>query len=555
MKSRRKRAFTKLAIWGGVLVLFLVLVFGAYRASSGSSEAPLKFNNGTVNFAATTILISLDGFRADFLNRGLTPTLNAFVQDGVSPKFMNPSFPSLTFPNHYTLATGLYPEAHGIVGNTFWDPMFKEEFYYTHPAHSMQPKWWGGEPIWETAERQGMRSAIHMWPGSEAHIGGVEPAYVDKFNGSEQLSVKVRRILQLLDLPGPDMPTALANSPRPQLIAAYVPNVDSDGHKYGPNSTEIRTTIQQVDTMLGDLFHGLEQRNLTKIVNVIVVSDHGMATTSVDRLIQLDDLVDPGLLEHVDGWPLYGLRPKNPADLEGMHRQILAKTKDNPNVEVYLRDKDMPERYHFTQNDRIAPLWLVPKAGWAITKREDFDIEQAKKDGVEYSPRGLHGYDHEHPLMRAIFVARGPAFPHQPGSRVDPFRKHHLSIYEAAHLLTVTREHRSVQHRLRLARPRAPAEQRHHPPASQARRSPRRSYSRTRNSRGPADVLVAGQGREHAVEHGCHLDRPDGERFSHQRPGRHADGPIHRSLPEQQPARSWSYPDLRRTALVSHRRA
>lgn len=337
---------------------------------------------------------------------------------------MLPSFPSLTFPNHYTMVTGLYPESHGIVGNTFWDPKFNEEFYYTHPAHSMQPKWWGGEPLWETTEKAGVKTAIHMWPGSEAHIGAFEPSHLDKFNGSEELSLKVKRILGLLDLPGPDMPTARADNPRPQLIAAYVPNVDADGHKYGPNSTEIRTTIQKVDTMLSEIFHGLEHRNLTNIVNVIVVSDHGMATTSVDRLIQLDDLVDPSLLSHIDGWPLYGLRPKNIGDLESMYQQILEKTKDNPNVEVYLRDKNMPERYHFSHNDRIAPLWLVPKTGWAIVKKSEFDVQKAIKEGKTYNPRGLHGYDHEHPLMRAIFVARGPAFPHKPGSRVEPFRKH-----------------------------------------------------------------------------------------------------------------------------------
>jgi predicted AlkP superfamily pyrophosphatase or phosphodiesterase len=322
------------------------------------------------------------------------------------------------------MVTGLYPESHGIVGNTFWDPDMEEEFYYTHPSSSMQPKWWGGEPLWETAEKWGIKTAIHMWPGSEAHIGAIQPSYVDKYNGSEALEKKVDRILELLDLPGPDVPSAKSDRPRPQLIAAYVPNVDADGHKFGPNSTEIRSTIQAVDTMLAQIFDGLKARNLTEIVNVIVVSDHGMATTSNERLVQLEDLVDVSKVEHIDGWPLFGLRPKNPEDLEVLHQQILSKTKDNPNVEVYLRDKDMPERYHFQHNDRIAPLFIVPKAGWAVVKKEDYDIEKDLKDGRVYNPRGIHGYDHEHPLMRAIFVAHGPAFPHTPGSRVEPFRKY-----------------------------------------------------------------------------------------------------------------------------------
>lgn len=378
-------------------------------------------SNGSAEFAPTTILISLDGFRADFLRRGITPTLNSFVAEGVSPRYMVPSFPSVTFPNHYTLVTGLYPESHGVVGNTFWDPELQEEFYYTDHARSMQPKWWlGGEPLWVTAEKHNVKTAIHMWPGSEAHMQP-EPTFLDQYNGDEPLSKKVDRILELIDTPstGPNLDTIQ----RPQLIAAYVPVVDSDGHKYGPNSTEIHKTITAVDSMLHDLFTGLDHRNLTKIVNIVVVSDHGMATTSVDRLIQLDDLIDLGLVEHIDGWPLYGLRPKNQSDLPGLYDTLLAESVQNSNFEVYLRDENMPERYHFFNNERIAPLWVVPKTGWAIVHKEDFDVKEAKSKGETYHPKGLHGYDHEHPLMRAIFVARGPAFPHKPNSQLEIFRQ------------------------------------------------------------------------------------------------------------------------------------
>ncbi|KAJ3518809.1 hypothetical protein NM208_g14373 [Fusarium decemcellulare] len=355
--------------------------------------------------------------------RGLTPTLNSFIAEGVSPKWMHPSFPSVTFPNHYTLATGLYPESHGIVSNTFWDPEFQAQFYYTDPNKSLDPKWWGGEPFWVTAEKQGVRSAIHMWPGSEAHVLHKEPSLLDKFNGKETLDNKVARIMEFLDMPGLEDKTADVSDMRPQLIAAYVPHVDSDGHKYGPNSTEIRETIEKVDGMLGNIFKGLEERNLTKIVNVIVVSDHGMATTDISRLIQLEDLVDTNKIEHIDGWPLYGLRPKNPDDLQGLYDELKEKSKSNPNYEVYLRDVDMPERYHFSNHRRIAPLWVVPQTGWAIVTKDEFDVKEGKEKKLVYHPRGLHGYDHEHPLMRAIFIARGPAFPHPANSQVDVFRK------------------------------------------------------------------------------------------------------------------------------------
>lgn len=431
-KAQRGRGWRRwLFIHSLIAIGFAILVLASWKLSKGRKSAKSSkvhlVSNGTALFAPTTIIISLDGFRADFLQRGITPRLNAFVKEGVSPKWMHPSFPSVTFPNHYTLATGLYPEAHGIVGNTFWDPELEAEFHYTDPARSLDPKWWGGEPFWVTAEKQGVRAAIHMWPGSEAHILNKEPAFVDKYNGKEELDNKVSRILGWLDMPGKESGSVAVEEMRPQLIAAYVPNVDSHGHAYGPNSTEIKATIQKVDTMMDKIFKGLDERNLTDIVNVIVVSDHGMATTDTTRVLQLEDLIDTSKIEHTDGWPLYGLRPKTPDDLQGLYDGLAEKAKSNPNFDVYLRDVNMPERYHFSKNDRIAPLWIVPKTGWAIAAKEEFNVEEAKKKNLVYHPRGLHGYDHEHPLMRAIFIARGPAFPHPANSQVDVFQN--IEVY------------------------------------------------------------------------------------------------------------------------------
>ncbi|KAJ5591980.1 pyrophosphatase/phosphodiesterase [Penicillium hispanicum] len=419
-----------LLVFAVILVLFLILLLGAYKASgnfrASHAHAQPLLSNGTALFGPTTILISLDGFRADFLDRGLTPSLNSLIADGVSPQYMHPSFPSVTFPNHFTLVTGLYPESHGVVGNTFWDPGLQEEFYYTHPAVSMLPKWWNAEPLWVTAERQGVRSGIHMWPGSEAHIGDLEPSYVDRYNGSEALSRKVNRVLELLDLPGPEDESHLVPE-RPQFIAAYVPDVDKDGHNYGPNSTEIRSTISRADELVGGIVAGLASRNLTDVVNIVVVSDHGMATTSNERLVQLDDLIDLSLVEHLDGWPSRGIRPKRPEDLAVLRGQLEKVAPDYAHaVEIYTRET-MPARYHFSHNDRIAPLWVIPKAGWAIVERPEFDAKEALKTGEVYHPRGIHGYDHEHPLMRAIFIARGPAFAHTPNSRLDVFQN--IEVY------------------------------------------------------------------------------------------------------------------------------
>ncbi|THV49081.1 hypothetical protein BGAL_0212g00070 [Botrytis galanthina] len=427
--QRKNSRWAWCAIYLLIALGFMALLLVAWKLSKKArftKEHQIFLSNGTALFAPTTILISLDGFRADFLKRGITPRLNTFVEEGISPVYMNPSFPSVTFPNHYTLVTGLYPESHGVVGNTFWDEKLQEEFYYTK-SEAMHKKWWGGEPLWVTAENQGIRTAIHMWPGSEAHIMDVEPAYLDKYNGQELLPNKVSRVLELLDKPGREDSQAALADMRPQLIAAYVPNVDQHGHLYGPNSTEIRVTITEVDTMLDQLFQGLEARNLTNIVNVVIVSDHGMATTDTSRLIQLEDIIDTSLIEHTDGWPLYGLRPKDLSHLQGLYDTLAAEAAINPNFEVYLRDVNMPERYHFSKNERIAPLWIVPKTGWAIVMKDEFDVVEGKAKGIAYHPRGLHGYDHEHPLMRAIFIARGPAFPHEPNSRVEPFQN--IEVY------------------------------------------------------------------------------------------------------------------------------
>ena len=416
----QRRKLTWHIIILSIIALFCLLTFGAYKVSQSTHKQLITshLSNGSHIFAPTTILISLDGFRADFLQRGITPTLHQFIAEGVSPKYMLPSFPSLTFPNHYTLVTGLHPESHGIVGNSFWAPDLNAEFHTK--TGSTEQKWWtGAEPLWATAEKQNVTTAIHMWPGSESGLD-FSATFVDKFNMSEVLPRKTARILGLLDLPHDDDPTV---NQRPQFIAAYVPVVDSDGHKYGPNSTQIWDSISSVDEMLHHLFRGLDERNLTDIVNVVVVSDHGMATTSTDRCIQLDDLIDLDLVEHMDGWPLYGLRPKDPIDTRGLYDRLSVEATARGNFDVYLRDENMPARFHFSKNDRIAPLWVVPKVGYAIVHKEDFDVKAAQANGETYHPKGLHGYDYEHPLMRAIFVARGPAFPHKPNSRVEVFRK------------------------------------------------------------------------------------------------------------------------------------
>ncbi|RPB02956.1 Phosphodiest-domain-containing protein [Choiromyces venosus 120613-1] len=413
-RKPRKPTVRRVLLYTVSLLTFLLLLISASLSLSYGRHprtAPVRIakdtrlSNGTHDYKPTTLLISLDGFRADFLDRSVSPQLTAIAHSGLSPRWLTPAFPSVTFPNHWTIVTGLYPESHGIVGNSFWDPAFEKEFFYTDPARSMQGEWWGGEPLWVTAERQGVKSAVHMWPGSEAN-GGWNISYLDHFNGTESLKKKTARILDWLDLPLPD---------RPQFIAAYVPNIDVVGHKFGPNTTELDLVVREVDSMLTDLLGGLDARNLTDIINIVIVSDHGMASTSHERLVYIDEIIDMSLIEHTDGWPLYGLRPHADVNITALYESLLAETltdetKGKKHWDVYLRDKNMPARWHFSNNDRIAPLWVVPETGYAIVTREEYDVD-APFSG-RYEPAGLHGYDNLHPLMRAIFVAKGPAFRH-----------------------------------------------------------------------------------------------------------------------------------------------
>lgn len=397
-------------------------------------------SNGSMLFAPTTIVVSLDGFRPDLMSRGLTPTLANLVAepDTLSPEYMTPSFPSLTFPNHYTLVTGLYPESHGIVANAFWDSSFKERFSSHSPITLRQARWWGGDPIWRTAERQDVRTAILMWPGSivRTRAGGLRvPTFVDEF-AIQPLQEKVDRALMFLDMPGPEpnpeffiksnqsepvdeldeysFPTSDAFT-KPQLITLYVPDIDTAGHSFGPNSTEMNSALESADLMVATLLHGIQVRNLTSIVNVVILSDHGMATTSSpnnhNQTIQIKDLLDPNkdlAHRHPDGAPHAGLWPathRDPKDLAEKVKANLEKVLPDGHksaVKVYLRDEDMPVDYHFSANkDRIAPVWIMPDPGWSLIYPDD---------DVKDLPNGLHGYDHRHPLMRSIFIGTGPAF-------------------------------------------------------------------------------------------------------------------------------------------------
>lgn len=358
----------------------------------------------------TVILISLDGFRGDYLERYEPPNLRSLARQGVQAKWMIPAFPSKTFPNHYTIATGLYPQNNGIVENNVFDKGFNAMFTMSKRDEVQNGRWWLGEPIWITAEKQGQKSAPYFWPGSEAEISGTRPTYWKPYDGKVPNDERVDLILSWLDLP---------LNERPTFLGLYFSDVDNAGHDFSPDSVETRNAVLKVDKDLARLFDGLKARGIFNQVNLIIVSDHGMATQDPKNTIILDELFDANLAERII-WTseIVSIFPKDGKE-DAIYKALRAKIPPQANV---YRKAEVPARYHYSNSPRIAPLLVLPDEGWTLTTRSEFDEMKAKgrQDGL----RGGHGYDNELVSMRAIFIAHGSAF--KKGNIIEPFENIHL---------------------------------------------------------------------------------------------------------------------------------
>jgi len=352
------------------------------------------------------VLVSLDGFRPDYLTRYDAPNLLALAASGVlAPDGMIPVFPSKTFPSHFSLVTGLHPAHHGIVSNTMYDPEWDAWFRIRDRSAVEDGRWYGGEPIWVTAERQGLRSATYFWVGSAAAIGGVRPSHWKRYDGRVAGADRVDQVLRWLDSP---------ENERPSVVTLYFSEVDSVGHRHGPVSDETGAAVRRVDALIGRLVRGLEKRDLLREFNLIIVSDHGMAATSAERVIRLDDYIDLRDVLIVDRSPLLMLRPK-PGKLESVHAALVGA---HPRLSVYRREQS-PERWHFRDHRRITPLLAIADDGWTI-------VTGRGESGYDDLPSGMHGYDNDLESMRALFVATGPAF--RRGVEVAPFES--IQLYE-----------------------------------------------------------------------------------------------------------------------------
>jgi predicted AlkP superfamily pyrophosphatase or phosphodiesterase len=332
------------------------------------------------------ILVSIDGFRADYLNRGLTPVLSALAAQGATGP-MRPAFPSETFPNHYTLVTGLWPDHHGIVDNTMNDPVVG---HFTQ-AQSYDARWWNeAEPIWITADRQGLKTASMFWPGSDRVIKGGHPDYWLAYKKDFLADARVDQLLQWIDLP---------EGERPDFATLYFDLVDTVGHKYGPDAPELNAALGSTDAAMGRLVEGLKARGLFDRTNLIVVADHGMAATAMQRVIYLDDVVDAKAIKTVTVGAVSGLSiaPDAPVETEA---KLLALRKHAR----CWRKADLPKALHYGQNPRVPPIVCLADVGWYISTHERMSHLH---DGVNL---GSHGYRPDAPKMAALFIAHGPAF-------------------------------------------------------------------------------------------------------------------------------------------------
>ena len=356
----------------------------------------------------TVILISLDGFRYDYLDKYNPQVLKKLAKNGVRAKWLIPSFPSKTFPNHYTIATGLYPEHHGIVENNIYD--FGTVFTLDKRAEVQNPRWWLGEPIWVTAEKQGQIAASYFFPGTEATIQGVRPTLFREYNGKVPNALRVDTILSWLDLP---------TEKRPTILTLYFSDVDDAGHEFSPDAEETRYAVLNVDENIGRLVDGLKQRKIFGKVNLIIVSDHGMATVNRNNSIFLDDIFD---FEKTDKilWTgeIVQIFPK-----AGEAESIIQNLQTTIKYAMCWRKSEIPARFHYQASPRIAPVVCSADEGWVLTNHRRFE-EWREKDELK-GLRGAHGYDNALESMRATFIAHGAAF--KKGLAVEPFEN--VEIY------------------------------------------------------------------------------------------------------------------------------
>lgn len=380
------------------LGLCLFAALGCVHA--GSNAAQPTEGSGTAELAAPkravedlpipVLMVGIDGFRYDYLDVFEPPNLLAIAAQGARAERLVPSFPSKTFPNHYTLATGLTPDHHGIVANNIVDAELGSFSLGNRDAVS-DGRWWGGEPIWVTAQRQGLPAAALFWPGSEADIMGLRPTfwktYDDDLPGTDRLDL----ITEWLSLPAAE---------RPRFLTLYFSRVDSASHRHSPLSHQAKTAVMEVDALLGELKGRLESMN--QPVHWVIVSDHGMAETSPQRVIMIDDYFDVDQFKIIDLSPILTIAPLEDRPVQaGWEQRVVAELRRSPNLTAF-RKQDLPPHLRHGKHPRVAPVVALANEGWRFSTR----AREGSRPQLRMA--GQHGYDPTVDSMGGLFVASGP---------------------------------------------------------------------------------------------------------------------------------------------------
>ncbi|MEN0048841.1 MAG: ectonucleotide pyrophosphatase/phosphodiesterase [Bacteroidota bacterium] len=352
------------------------------------------------------ILISLDGYRYDYTERFQPPHLSKFIKEGVQAESMLPCFPSKTFPNHYSIATGMYPENHGLINNTFYDPEKDAIYKISDRKKVTDGNWYSGTPIWVQAAKSGMVTASYFFVGSEANIQGIHPTYYYDYNGSVPNGERTRQVIEWLQLP---------EYQRPHLITMYFSDMDDTGHRAGPNDDKaLKKTLFQLDKTLGHFFQKLEKLNLP--INVIIVSDHGMEEVPTENYIPAELLEDDEHYKTVNGGATLHFHLKDKAAIESVYKMLKAK---KGNFKIY-KTKDSPYYSSNQDNPRIGELIAVVDHNYYFMSARRISFLKASGDKTG----GQHGFAIDNKNIEAIFYANGSHF--QSGLTVPSFENIHV---------------------------------------------------------------------------------------------------------------------------------
>jgi len=360
-------------------ISFILLLFVTISCSFNQSK-PIPASEQYV------VMLSMDGFRWDYASRVETPWLDYIAGNGVMAEYSQPVFPTKTFPNHYSMATGLYPDNHGIVDNNFTCPELGT-YRISDRAAVENGDFYKGEPIWVTAEKQNVISASFFWVGSEAPIQNIQPTYWKKYDGRVPFTDRIDTVISWLNKP---------IETRPRLITFYFQEPDGQGHATGPVSKEIDSLVVELDKLVGNLIGKLQKLPDYKKINLIVTSDHGMAEISSERYVDISAYTPRNWYERTHGGnPMMHVTP-----LPGMMDSVLELLGNVENINVWKKE-DIPGRLKYGNNNRTEQLVILADSAWSIGWG---------KPRKTYYTGGAHGWDNKNSDMRAIFYAMGPAF-------------------------------------------------------------------------------------------------------------------------------------------------